>query len=126
MGGAPIVVGIAQAALDELIALAATKKTDNGQLLAERPHVHSQVAAAQTSLHAARLLLRDAAAAIDTAATANEPVSVLLRARVRAAMSHSAIVSHDVLAICSPARPLSTSPTRSNASCATERSPPST
>ena len=41
-----------------------------------------------------------AAAAIDAAATANEPVSVLLRARVRAAMSHAAIVSRDVLAKC--------------------------
>ena len=100
MGSAPIVVGIAQAALDELIALAATKKTDNGQLLAQRPHVHTQVAVAQMSLHGARLLLRDAAAAIDAAATANEPISLLLRARLRAAMSHAATVSRDVLAKC--------------------------
>jgi alkylation response protein AidB-like acyl-CoA dehydrogenase len=99
-GAAPIVVGVAQAALDELIALAATKATDNGQKLAQRPHVHSQVAAAQTSLHAARLLLRDAAATIDAAATANEPVSELLRARLRAAMSHAASVSRDVLMTC--------------------------
>ena len=67
-GSAPIVLGIAQAALDEVITLAPTKRTDNGQVLAERPHAHSRIGAAQTSLDAARALLRSAAGAIDAAA----------------------------------------------------------
>jgi indole-3-acetate monooxygenase len=99
-GAAPIIIGIAQAALDELTALATTKRTDNGQTLAQRTHVHSQVGAASTALHAARLLVRDAAATIDAAAAAGEEVSETLRARYRAAMSHAASVSRDVLATC--------------------------
>lgn len=100
VGAAPIVVGIAQAALDELVALAASKGTDTGQLLAQRSHVHTQVADAQLSLAAARLLLRDAAATIDAAAEAGEPVDVMLRARMRGAMSHAASVSRSVLSTC--------------------------
>lgn len=53
-GSAPIVVGIAQAALDEVVAMAPTKRTENGQVLAERPHAHARIGAAQTSLDAAR------------------------------------------------------------------------
>ena len=81
-GSTPIVVGIAQAAIDEVIALAPTKRTDNGQVLAERPHAHSRIGAAQTSLDAARALLRSCAAAIDETAEAGEPVTELLRARI--------------------------------------------
>ena len=99
-GSAPIVVGIAQAAIDEVIALAPTKRTDNGQVLAERPHAHSRIGAAQTSLDAARALLRSAAGAIDEAAEAGDPVTELLRARMRAAMSHAAAVTRDVLLTC--------------------------
>jgi alkylation response protein AidB-like acyl-CoA dehydrogenase len=99
-GAAPIVVGIAQAALDELIDLAPRKASDNGRTLAQLPHVHAQLAVAQTSLHAARLVLRDAATTIDAAATANEPVTEMLRARLRAAMSHAASVSREVLITC--------------------------
>ena len=99
-GSAPIVLGIAQAALDEVITLAPTKRTDNGQVLAERPHVHSRIGAAQTSLDAARALLRSTAGAIDAAAGAGDPVTELLRARMRAAMSHAAAVTRDVLLTC--------------------------
>ncbi|MCU1504373.1 MAG: acyl-CoA dehydrogenase protein [Ilumatobacteraceae bacterium] len=76
------------------------KATDNGQVLAARSHAHSLIAAAQTSLRASRLLLRDAAGAIDAAADADEPVTDRLRAELRAAMSHAALVSRTVLAIC--------------------------
>ena len=99
-GAAPIVIGIAQAAIDELIALAPTKGTDNGQPLARRAHAQSHVALAQTSLHAARLLLQDAAAAIDHAAERAEPVTELLRAQLRAAMSYAATISRQVFATC--------------------------
>jgi len=99
-GAAPIVIGIAQAALDELIALAPSKPTDGGGTLATRPHVQHAVAEAMTSLHGARLVMRDAARAIDEAAEQGEPVTELLRARARAAMSHAASVCRGVLATC--------------------------
>ena len=99
-GSAPIVVGIAQAAIDEVVAMAPTKHTDNGQVLLDRPHAAARLGAAQTALDAARALLRHAAATIDAAATAYRPVDEDLRARMRAAMSHAAAVSRDVLATC--------------------------
>ncbi|HVN50000.1 MAG TPA: acyl-CoA dehydrogenase family protein [Acidimicrobiales bacterium] len=100
IGAAPIVIGIAQATIDEVVAMATTKGTDNGQVLALRPHAHSQLAAAQTALDAARLLLVDAARRIDEAAEADEPVTELLRSRLRAAMSHAAKTVRDVLGTC--------------------------
>jgi alkylation response protein AidB-like acyl-CoA dehydrogenase len=94
------VVGIAQSAIDEVVAMAPTKHTDNGQVLIDRPHAASRLGAAQTDLDAARALLRHAAATIDAAATAGRPVDEDLRARLRAAMSHAAAVSRNVLATC--------------------------
>jgi len=99
-GAAPIVVGIAQAAIDEIVALAPTKQTDNGQALAHRPHAASRLGAVQTELDAARVLLRHTAAAIDDAAAAHLPVTEMLRAEMRAAMSHAAAVSRHVLSTC--------------------------
>jgi alkylation response protein AidB-like acyl-CoA dehydrogenase len=100
LGAAPIVVGIAQAAIDEVVAMAPTKPTDGGQLLAERAHAHSWLGAAQTSLDAARALLRHAAATIDAMADAGDAVDELPRARLRAAMSHATEVARDVLSKC--------------------------
>jgi alkylation response protein AidB-like acyl-CoA dehydrogenase len=99
-GAAPIVLGIAQAAIDEVVALAPTKQTDNGHVLAERPHAATGLGAAQTALDAARCLVRDAASSIDDAAAAHLPVTEVLRARLRAAMSYAAAVSRDVLTTC--------------------------
>jgi alkylation response protein AidB-like acyl-CoA dehydrogenase len=99
-GAAPIAIGMAQAAIDEVVAIAPTKGTDNGQPLALRPHAHSRLSTAQTSLDAARALLRAAAANIDAAADAREPVTEELRARLRAAMSHAAGVTREVLSTC--------------------------
>lgn len=98
-GAASIVIGAAQAAIDAVIAMAPTKATDNG-VLAERAHAQGQIGSVQMKLHAARLLLHDAAADIDAAARSGEPITEMLRARLRAAMSHAAIVSRDVLGSC--------------------------
>jgi indole-3-acetate monooxygenase len=97
MGSAPIVVGIAQAAIDEMVQLALTKGAETGQTLAHRAHVQAQIGSAQMALDAARLLLHDAAANIDAAAAADQPVTELLRSRLRAAMSHAASVCREVL-----------------------------
>ena len=99
-GAGPIVVGVAQALIDEVVAIAPTKGTDNGQPLAQRAHAQSQIALAQSSLHAARLLLRDAAMAVDAAADRGELVTEMLRAHLRAAMSYAAVVSRDVISTC--------------------------
>jgi alkylation response protein AidB-like acyl-CoA dehydrogenase len=99
-GAAPIVLGIAQAAIDEIVSMAPTKGTDNGDPLSERPHAHSRLGVAQTSLDAARALLRSTAAGIDATAAAAEPVTEMHRARLRAAMSHAADVTRDVLLTC--------------------------
>lgn len=100
IGSAPIVIGIAQAALDEMVQLARTKGLESGQALAQRPQIQAQIGSAQTTLDAARLLLRDAAANIDAAASAGRPITELLRARLRAAMSHAASVCREVLNAC--------------------------
>jgi alkylation response protein AidB-like acyl-CoA dehydrogenase len=99
-GAAPIVVGVAQAALDEVMRLAPNKGAETGQTLAQRPQFQTQIGESQMALDAARLLLRDAAANIDAAAAASEPITELLRARLRAAMSHAATVSREVLGAC--------------------------
>ena len=99
-GAAPVVVGIAEAAIDEVVSMAPTKGTDNGQPLSERPHAHSRLGASQTSLDAARALLRSVAGGIDDAAAAGEPVTEVHRARLRAAMSHAADVTREVLLTC--------------------------
>ncbi len=99
-GAAPIVVGIAQAAIDEVVSMAPTKGTDNGQPLSERAHTHSRLSSAQTSLDAARALLRAVAADIDATAAAGSPVTELHRAKLRAAMSHAADVTREVLLTC--------------------------
>jgi len=99
-GAAPIVVGAAQSAIDEIVALAPTKRTDNGQVLAERAHAHTLLGQAQTSLDAARALLVSTAGALDRAAESGDASSVELRLALRAAMSHAAVVSRDVVGIC--------------------------
>jgi alkylation response protein AidB-like acyl-CoA dehydrogenase len=96
-GAAPIVVGMAQAALDALVALGGAKRTMEGGFLADRVQLQGALGAAQTALDAARALLRDAVGAIDAAAVGGAPVDVPLRARLRAAMSHATATARDTL-----------------------------
>jgi alkylation response protein AidB-like acyl-CoA dehydrogenase len=96
-GAAPIVVGMAQAALDALVELAGAKPTMEGGLLADRVQLQGALGGAQTGLDAARALLREAVAAIEAAAQAGAPVDVALRARLRAAMSHATATARDAL-----------------------------
>jgi indole-3-acetate monooxygenase len=96
-GCAAAVLGIAAAALDELVALAPGKGTDSGAPLAQRAHAQAAIAEADAALRAARLLLRAAATDVQDAATAGREVGVRLRGALRGAMCHAATTARDVL-----------------------------
>ncbi|MBY8876100.1 acyl-CoA dehydrogenase family protein [Actinacidiphila acidipaludis] len=96
-GCTAVVLGVAQAAVDETVALALSKATFTGATLARSAHTQAVVARSQAALRAARLLLLSAAAALDAAGENGEPVTLDLRADLRAAMSHAAQVSREVL-----------------------------
>lgn len=96
-GCTAVVLGVAQAAIDGTTALLVSKKTAGGGTLAQSAGVQARVARSQAALHAARLLLLSAAAALDTASASGEPVTLDQRADLRAAMSHAAQVSREVL-----------------------------
>jgi alkylation response protein AidB-like acyl-CoA dehydrogenase len=92
-GCSAVVLGVAQAAIEETVSLAPTKKTMTGGTLAESAHTQAVVARSEAALHAARLLLHSAARELDAA----ELVTIDQRAALRAAMSHAAQVSREVL-----------------------------
>jgi indole-3-acetate monooxygenase len=96
-GCTAVVLGVAQAAIDETTALAVSKKTFTGGTLAESAHTQAVIARSEAALQAARLLLLSAAAALDTAGRDAVPVTMDQRAALRAAMSHAALVSREVL-----------------------------
>jgi alkylation response protein AidB-like acyl-CoA dehydrogenase len=97
-GCSAIVLGVAQAAIDELVRLAPGKRTPFGPLLAEQAHTQSTLARSEAALAAARQLLLCVARDLDAAAEQRAPVTVEQRAALRAAMSHAASVSRDVIA----------------------------
>ena len=65
LGIAAVAMGIARAAVDELVTLAESKKrVGTNSTLATRPHTHIEVARAEATLRSARAFFYDA---IDTA-----------------------------------------------------------
>jgi alkylation response protein AidB-like acyl-CoA dehydrogenase len=92
-GCTAVVLGVVQAAIDETVRLATTKKTFTGGTLAELAHTQSVIARSQAALAAARLLLFSAVGALEAA----ESVTLEQRAALRTAMSHAAQVSREVL-----------------------------
>ncbi|WP_371800420.1 acyl-CoA dehydrogenase family protein (plasmid) [Streptomyces sp. NBC_01707] len=96
-GCTAVVLGVAQAAIDETVALVTSKKTPAGGTLAESARTQEVIAQSEAALQAARLLLLSAAAALDAAGEKSEPVTIEQRALLRAAMSHGAQVSRKVL-----------------------------
>jgi alkylation response protein AidB-like acyl-CoA dehydrogenase len=96
-GCTAVVLGVAQAAIEETVALAVSKKALTGGTLAESAHTQALIARSEAALRAARLLLLSAAAALDAAGENAEPVTLDQRAALRAAMSHAAQVSRQVL-----------------------------
>lgn len=95
-GVGAIVIGVAQAAVDAVIELAKSKSTDGG-LLADRARAQGEIGRAAVSVRAARALLLEAAGTLDAAATEGRPIGEDLRAPLRAAMSHAALVAREVV-----------------------------
>jgi len=90
-------LGNARAAIDELVALAASKVGQGSKrTLAERAATQASVAAADASLRAARALYYEAVEAAWQAAQREEPVPVALRNGLRLAASHAVRTSANV------------------------------
>lgn len=97
-GCSAVVLGVAQTAIEETVALALSKKMSNGGgTLSESARAQAVIARSEASLHAARLLLLSTAEALDTAGENGDPVTIQQRAALRSAMSHAAQVSRQVL-----------------------------
>ncbi|WP_437938729.1 acyl-CoA dehydrogenase family protein [Sorangium sp. So ce341] len=85
-------LGMARAALDELRALAATKRPAGMTAsLATRPSTAPVVAEAEATLGAARAYLVEAVGAVWGAVVAGAPISIQERARVRLAATNAAL-----------------------------------
>ena len=90
VGIAAVCLGIARAAVDELIGLASVKKPEgSGRLLYERPGTQAAVGAAEGELRAARAFLEEALSEVWEAATQAGEISVRDRALVRLAATHA-------------------------------------
>ncbi|GAA1212622.1 acyl-CoA dehydrogenase family protein [Pseudonocardia alaniniphila] len=96
-GGAGAVLGIARAAVDEIVELAGTKVTEIGTPLGHGEHVQDAIGRAEAALRSARLLLFAATGTIDDAAAAGAPITEAMRAELRAAMSNAGEISRIVL-----------------------------
>jgi indole-3-acetate monooxygenase len=95
-GCSAVVLGVARAAVDEIVRLAPGKRS-LGSTLAELPRAQFLVGESEASVRAARLLLLSGAEALRSAGERGEQVTLGQRADLRAAMSHAARVSRTVL-----------------------------
>jgi alkylation response protein AidB-like acyl-CoA dehydrogenase len=91
-------LGNARGTIDELAALAAHKVGQGStRTLAQRPATHAAVAAAESSLRAARAMYYEAIEAAWEAAQQEEPVPLTLRNDLRLAATHAVRSSADVV-----------------------------
>ncbi len=91
MGLSGVALGIARRAIDELIALAASKKpTWERQTLAQSPRIQADVARAEAALRSARAFLFDAIDAAWSTVAAGDPPSVENRRDLRLAIANAA------------------------------------
>jgi alkylation response protein AidB-like acyl-CoA dehydrogenase len=96
-GCTAVTLGVAKSAVDEFTSLAMGSTSTSGGLRADDTHTQYAIARADTAIAAARLLLFDAAGALQTAAERGDEVTIRQRALFRAAMSHAAEVSREAL-----------------------------
>lgn len=83
-------VGVARAAIDELVALASTKTPNFGGALARRASAQHQVAEAEARLGAARAFLFETFTDAWAAAVAGDPIDVACKQRMQLAGTHAA------------------------------------
>jgi len=83
-------LGVARAAIDELVELAGTKTANFGGALARRAGAQRQVAEAEARLGAARAYLFEAYGGAWRAAVAGEPIDLGLKQRMQLAGTHAA------------------------------------
>jgi indole-3-acetate monooxygenase len=87
-------LGIARAAIDDLLELAGAKTpTGSARTLAERPVTQTRIAQAEATLLSARTFLYDAIAAAWVAAAGGAGVSIAQRATLRLAATHATAAS---------------------------------
>jgi indole-3-acetate monooxygenase len=96
-GCAAILIGMAQAAVDEVIALAPGKTGTDGLVLATKNAVQIAVGRSLAQVAAARGLLLSAARTLDEAASAGRETTDEERAALRGAMAHVTETSRAVL-----------------------------
>jgi indole-3-acetate monooxygenase len=96
-GCAAVLLGMAQAAVDEVAALAARKVGMDGVPLAEQPRLQAAVGRATAQVGAARALLLDCARGLDRAAAAGVPATDAQRGELRGAISYAAETARAVL-----------------------------
>jgi alkylation response protein AidB-like acyl-CoA dehydrogenase len=90
LGIAAVAMGIARAAVDELITLAESKKrVGTNSALATRPHTHIEVARAEATLRSARAFFYDAINIAWSEAIAGDKVTLAMRRDIRLATTHA-------------------------------------
>jgi indole-3-acetate monooxygenase len=90
MGIGAVALGVARAAIDELVALAVAKQpTHSSKTLSERGEVQASVARCEADLRSARAFYYEAAAAGWEAATRGGSVSLAQRRDIRVATTHA-------------------------------------
>ncbi|MEZ4278906.1 MAG: acyl-CoA dehydrogenase family protein [Myxococcota bacterium] len=98
LGIGAVALGLARAAIDELVALAATKTPDgSGRPLAARPAAQSEVALAEATLRSARAFYREAIATAWEAAMRDGAIDVTHRRDLRLATTHATQASAAVV-----------------------------
>ncbi|MCZ9340096.1 hypothetical protein NGM37_20245, partial [Streptomyces sp. TRM76130] len=96
-GGAAVVLGIARAAIDEIVTLSLTKTGMDGAPLAHQPHIQSAIGRAVAQVNAARGLLLSTLGGLDAAATENRASSEAERGAVRSALSYAGEIGRAVI-----------------------------
>lgn len=90
LGIAAVCLGTARAAIDELVALAQSKKrVGNSKTMAEKTHTHLEVARAEASLRSARAFYYEALDAAWSLAEQGERVPTAMRRDLRLATNHA-------------------------------------
>lgn len=98
-GCSAVTLGVAARMIDETVTVVRDKPAMTGGFVADAGRTQHLIAKAHTSVAAARLLLHSAAVSLQHAGERGVPVTIDQRAEYRAAITHAADVSREVLVI---------------------------